>query len=293
MAHEWFPWYPALYRANTMHLTPEQDGIYRRLIDFYMETRQPLLDNDMAMARAAGITIELWQSNSEIIRAFFKPVNGKLTHTTCNGILKDQDGRSKIHSEKGKIGAKKRWEKDKENQKLNSRGHSPAIATPMPKHSTRQDRTRQDKTEYNNINILNPKKIGLEDLGLGHISEWLDKKRAAGEYVHHDERAILEGFKDYCRSNGKKYADYPAALRNAFQWEKYQPKGQKDGNYTIGHNTQPGRPVTSHSGAIGSRSVHQGSLAASNYRKQVIADAIERRAAARHDAEMAGSLDAK
>ena len=43
---DWFPWYPERYKNKTLHLTVEQGGIYRRLIDHYMETRQPLPDND-------------------------------------------------------------------------------------------------------------------------------------------------------------------------------------------------------------------------------------------------------
>ena len=70
MAHEWFPWYPALYRADTMHLTAEQDGVYRRLIDHYMETRQPLPDSDVALARIAGITGEVWAVLAGTIRCF-------------------------------------------------------------------------------------------------------------------------------------------------------------------------------------------------------------------------------
>ena len=31
----WYPWYPADFRIDTAHLTAEQDGIYRRLIDYY------------------------------------------------------------------------------------------------------------------------------------------------------------------------------------------------------------------------------------------------------------------
>src|SRR5262249_4899577 len=38
---DWYPWYSDLYEADTLHLTPAQDGIYRRLIDWYMSKRRP------------------------------------------------------------------------------------------------------------------------------------------------------------------------------------------------------------------------------------------------------------
>lgn len=77
-------------------------------------------------------------------------------------------------------------------------------------------------------------KIGLDDLTVGHIEEWLSGKRASGIYVDIDENELLEYFKNYCRSSGKTYKDYRAAFQIAFTWGKCgrtqttklnQPKG--------------------------------------------------------------------
>lgn len=67
-------------------------------------------------------------------------------------------------------------------------------------------------------------KITLETISVDHNAEWLAKKRSQGRYVHHDEHFILEQFKQYCNSKGKKYKDYLDAYRNAFEWERCQPK---------------------------------------------------------------------
>ena len=108
MSHEWFKWYPAIYKADTAHLTAEQDGIYRRLIDYYMETRQPILNNDIAIARAAGIGIDAWAMAAAMIRPFFKEgKDGYLHHSFCDAQLRQQDSKAKNQSEKGKKGAKK------------------------------------------------------------------------------------------------------------------------------------------------------------------------------------------
>jgi hypothetical protein len=68
-------------------------------------------------------------------------------------------------------------------------------------------------------------KVSLQELSTEHIAEWLNQKRALGKYLCHDEFSILERFKDYCLSKGKKYNDYIAAYRNAFEWDTSQPKG--------------------------------------------------------------------
>lgn len=74
------------------------------------------------------------------------------------------------------------------------------------------------------------KKLTLDELSVVHISDWISEKRAEGKYINHDENFILEYFKNYCKSKGKKYDDYIAAYRNAFEWDSCQPKQRKGGD---------------------------------------------------------------
>lgn len=75
-----------------------------------------------------------------------------------------------------------------------------------------------------NGNSTRKEKISLENLSIDHNREWLAEKRIQGRYLLHDEHFVLEQFKQYCRSRGVKYKDYVDAYRNAFEWEKCQPK---------------------------------------------------------------------
>jgi uncharacterized protein YdaU (DUF1376 family) len=136
---DWYPRYPSLWRAKTMHLTPFQEGCYLRLVDEYMETRQPLQDNDAALARIIGISVEEWlRDASGIVRAFFIPRKGMLFQDRCDIILREQDDRSRKQSEKSKKGAEARWHKINE---LDATGKAQA----MPTDATGQDRTGQEK----------------------------------------------------------------------------------------------------------------------------------------------------
>ena len=74
----WYSWYPGKFKSATRHLTAEQDGIYRRLLDEYMETREPLPDNDIALARIEGVNEIKWLDASRIVRAFFTHESGML-----------------------------------------------------------------------------------------------------------------------------------------------------------------------------------------------------------------------
>ncbi len=103
-----YKWYPEIYRDNTLHLTAEQDGIYRRLIDHYMISRQPLPDNEAALARIAGVDISTMVATLVELRLFFGSTNGKLTHGFCDKLLDEQDARSRKQSDRGKKSAEKR-----------------------------------------------------------------------------------------------------------------------------------------------------------------------------------------
>jgi uncharacterized protein YdaU (DUF1376 family) len=134
-----------------MHLNPFQDGCYLRLVDHYMETRQPLPDNDAALARIIGISVEQWLAEaSGMLRAFFSAKEGLLFHTRCDSILREQDERSVKQSEKSKKGAAARWGK---NNDLDATGMPKA----MPTNATRQDRTRQDMNKFNGRSHAKPK----------------------------------------------------------------------------------------------------------------------------------------
>lgn len=136
---DWYPWYPALYRADTLELTLEQDGAYRRLLDHYMETRLPLPDNNTALARIIGISINEFQAIAPQVKCKFKTKGDHLHNKRCDIELNRQDGLSKKRSNVAKAAHKKRNEnKDKQ-----------AIAGQDPGNSgnTGQDRTRQTKEE--------------------------------------------------------------------------------------------------------------------------------------------------
>lgn len=122
---DWYRWFPALYRSDTLHLTLEQDGLYRRLIDWYMVNRRPLPDNDQALANIAGVPLQTWTDNADALRPFFKKRGGNLHLKRCDAELDRQDSKIKNLSEIGRKGAEARHNKNKD---LPSGGKPPAEA---------------------------------------------------------------------------------------------------------------------------------------------------------------------
>jgi len=94
------------------------------------------------------------------------------------------------------------------------------------KSQKKQAKLKQSEldTESELIKKTKAKKVSLSELSVDHNKDWLAKKRREGKYIHHDENAILETFKNYCESKGKKYENFIAAYRNSFEWDRSQPK---------------------------------------------------------------------
>lgn len=111
---DWFPWYPKLFEADTMHLSACQDGVYRRLIDWYMVHRRPIPDIPQAIAGIARIGLDEWLTHADVIRAFFSARGGFLHHKRCDMELDAQDRRSSRRSEIARKGAEARHRKIKD-----------------------------------------------------------------------------------------------------------------------------------------------------------------------------------
>lgn len=237
---DWFPWYFTIYEKDTMHLNPYQDGCYRRLIDHYMRTRSPLPDNDAALARIIGDSLENWSKNaSRIVRAFFTHKNGMLFHRFCDKILDEQEDLSKSRSKSAKIAAEKRWKnkntKDNKNNELDAtpmRDVCETYATPMREDATRQDNTLQYKKEK----IIKKEKVG-EAKKPDEVSEalWEDFRQLRKVKKAPVTKTALNGIQNQARLAGISLAEaLEICCRNGWagfkaDWIINQQKGTKNG----------------------------------------------------------------
>lgn len=135
MAQDWYRWYPTLYSAKAIHLTTHEDACYRRLIDHYMTTRQPLDARPQALAAICRIGLDQWMQAAPNVLPFFEENGGKLHHERCDAELSWQDNRSKTMSEVARKGAESRWSKTNE---LN------AVSMPA---AMQEEKRREEKRE--------------------------------------------------------------------------------------------------------------------------------------------------
>lgn len=210
----WFPWFPARFRRKTMHLTPAQRGIYRDLIDYYMETREKLPDNDIALARIVGVTIDEFKQHSDLIKSFFVSDGGFLYHDFCNEQLDAQEGKAKKRSKIAKNASKSRWSKDTDIKDKNassmhraSSKHPSSMHEGMLRDATGQDRTREDKTGDINNNLstepatldLQPPKKSADEYPVGEVDP---ENKMGYEFNGKVIRLTTEDFNNWLKMTG-------------------------------------------------------------------------------------------
>lgn len=125
MKFDWYPFDRVAYKRKTLHLSLAEDGAYRRLIDEYMAAEGALPDNDAALARIIGVSLDEWLAVAPKLRPFFESSNGKLVHSRCEEELRAQSMRAARRSQQARDAANARHKRDKEIKEL--------VATSMPR----------------------------------------------------------------------------------------------------------------------------------------------------------------
>lgn len=148
---EWYPWYWAKYESDTLHLTLEQDAIYRRIIDWYISHQQSIPDNDQAISTIARISREKWAEHAIIIREFFKTQGKHLHLKRADELIARQHAYSEKRSDIGRKAAETRWGKHEENQSDECIKHAPSMHHAMH-GDAKPDQTINKDINTNHIN---------------------------------------------------------------------------------------------------------------------------------------------
>jgi len=218
-----FPLWTDAYLGDTTHLTTIEHGAYLLLLIVAWRSKDGALpDDDIMLARYSKLRLNHWKRMRPIIEPFFLVQDS----TWVQLRLKDELTAVKLLSQNQSRKAKARWLKTKDSAHATaSAGHSRGDASPTPTPTPTPKRKKP---------LVKKKQVTLEELSVNHVQEWLAKKRIEGKYLHHDEQAIIETFKNYCESKTKeggkpRYENFIAAYKNAFDWDRCQPKTQGGG----------------------------------------------------------------
>ena len=84
----WYKWYPGDFLRDTLELTLEEEGAYRRLLDHYMMTEQPIPNDIHKVRRILGNpSLQKTRKFFAIFSRFFEEKNGFFYHKKCENAL--------------------------------------------------------------------------------------------------------------------------------------------------------------------------------------------------------------
>lgn len=235
----WYPRYTGDYAKKTKHLTMLEHGAYNLLLDHHYSTAQPLncvkqcssnaksngelIPDHSRIYRICGaITKDEQQAVDNVLSMFFILTDDGYINKKTIETLEKQTVSHQKRVESGRLGGSKKSNQSSSNNKSNA-----------------QAMLKQSESESDSLikKKINKEKVSIDELSISHIQEWLDKKHSEGLYIEVDENQLLEKFKNYCNSKGKKYSDNVAALRNAFMWnDTPKKKGFENGTNSINSN---------------------------------------------------------
>ena len=108
------------WQASTRHLTPEQEGVYLRLINHYYDTEKPLPLDFKPILRRLMLETH-WVLVQEILEEFFVKTDDGYEKQKCNDIIKEYKRMANKNKKNGKLGGRPRKLKaSKETQSVSS-----------------------------------------------------------------------------------------------------------------------------------------------------------------------------
>lgn len=215
MKDRWYKWFPGRYRGKTMHLTLEQDALYRRLIDHYMETGDPLPDNEGALARIAGIPLETLKSLLPDLLPFFQRKDGVLMLYRCELELSGQTTAAAGYKRRSSLGGVAKAEKQRAKKQAIENNGLPASST---NNSCLKQSTVVPEREREEIDKIEEKE-GKKESALCALS-----KLEAESYFCR----FWESYPDY-GGQGAQGAGFKGSRKKAF--EKFYVILKKEKNY--------------------------------------------------------------
>lgn len=112
----YMPWYPTDYKADTSHLSLEEHGAYRLLLDQLWLSDGVLGFDVKRLSRRLGITPKRFEKIWAEIGEFFCLEAGQITHKRVTSEIKKAQEMVEKRAATARKAAEKRWKKDKKNK---------------------------------------------------------------------------------------------------------------------------------------------------------------------------------
>lgn len=144
------------WQASVRHLTPEQEGVYFRLINYYYDTEKPLpLDMEPVLRRLMLETH--WVIVQEILSEFFVKTEKGYQKEKCNSLIKEYKKMANKNKKNGCLGGRPRKNAASKKTQSVSSGNPVATQSKPTGNPNHKPLTTNQEPETTNQIISEPK----------------------------------------------------------------------------------------------------------------------------------------
>jgi uncharacterized protein YdaU (DUF1376 family) len=157
---------------HTAHLSPEEEGVYLRLVNFYYDSEQPIPEKTQSVIRRLRLV-----NNSEtvgiILEEFFELIDGFWRHKRCNEEINAYHLKADVNKANGSKGGRPKGSKGKKNQANKPKKTQSVISGNPNKTLTKNHKplTNNKNNTYKKIQIPD----GLENIDT-EVREFIDHR---------------------------------------------------------------------------------------------------------------------
>lgn len=187
----WMPLYIGDYLADTMHLQPEQHGVYMLLLMASWMRGGTLPDDDAQLALLSRCELKVWRRLRPVISGFFQIDSGTWRHKRVMAELGRATEQAAKAEEKARKAASVRWKQDApSNAPSNPRSNAPSNAQsshqamleqcppPSPLPSSEANASSGKTRRTPRAIVVEMATLEADGLPAELAAEWLEHRRA-------------------------------------------------------------------------------------------------------------------
>jgi uncharacterized protein YdaU (DUF1376 family) len=166
-----YPHHIGDYRSATMHLSNEEDLAYRRLLEMYYDTEQPIPDDLQLVSRRIRVTPEALLF---VLQEFFVLVNKGWKNKRCDLVINDYHEMAEKNRRNGKKGGRPKKPKEEQENPVGSEWDASGMPVATQVKANQEPITINHKPKRESAtSVACPPDVGLQEW-----QDWLSLRKA-------------------------------------------------------------------------------------------------------------------
>ena len=215
------------WTRDTAHLSVEEEGVYRRLLDLYYESESPIPLETQSVIRRLRLGSHT-EAVGLILSEFFREESDGYHHSRCDAEIAKYHAKAGANRENGRSGGRPKKPKENpdgfEKEPTNNLNHKPLTTNQEPKEKSSCDQQADHAATFDSFWKLYPNKTGKKP-----AQQAWTKLKPEGELLNMimSALALQRSSHDWTKDGGQ-YVPHARTWLNQNRWEDEVRDGRQD-----------------------------------------------------------------